>query len=335
MDALPDPKDVTFADERKLGIGGSDMPSLFNLPPYGCRRRLWYEKAGFEPDFDHDAATLARFRRGHDLEPFVAIEYLKATGRNIVLTSTLIVHPEHDYIRAHPDAWIIDPVGPDGILSIKTIGEATSRMIKKDPRQVLNWYMQLNYELAISGLKRGALCCWNVDRWAWEFYEDYQFDPKLAKEQFDDVDQFWHQYILDPDHDFPAPDKLPDGDQRCKSCRWRNTCRGDQQLDSGDGDRVQDAYLEMLAETYVDARERESAAQAEKEAAREEILAMTMGRKTTLVGGFKIGTRSGSSTSVDIAAFRKEMPEQFDKFKRETTYPVVTVSKIKGYSNEF
>lgn len=334
MDTLPDPRDVAFADERKRGIGGSDMGSLFNKPPYGCRRRLWYEKAGFAPDFDHDAATLARFRRGHDLEPFVALEYAKATGRNIVLTNTLIVDREHDYIRAHPDAWIIDPDGPDGILSIKTIGESTSRLIKKDPRLVLIWNLQLNYEIAISALKWGAIACWNVDRWAWEYHQDHQFIPQVAKEQFDAVDQFWHEYILDPVHDFPEPDKLPDGDTRCKSCRWRLTCKGEQHLDSGDGDRVEDAYLEMLAEIYVDARARASVADKEKKKAGEEIKDLLTVGFDALVGAYRVKIKAPTAR-IDTDSLRAAHPDIAEKFMKVGDEPSLDIRPIKGYSNEF
>src|SRR5262245_38151315 len=40
-----------FLEQRKLGIGGSDVAHLFNEPPYGCSRRLWLEKRGIPPDY--------------------------------------------------------------------------------------------------------------------------------------------------------------------------------------------------------------------------------------------------------------------------------------------
>ena len=51
-----------FLKERAEILGGSDMVHLLGLEPFGCQRRLCYDKSGIEPDFPEE--TNADMRRG-------------------------------------------------------------------------------------------------------------------------------------------------------------------------------------------------------------------------------------------------------------------------------
>ena len=63
-----------WLDERRKGIGGSDMADLFELPELGgCQRRLWYDKTNTPPDVPR--LPLLVMRRGQALEALAAAEY--------------------------------------------------------------------------------------------------------------------------------------------------------------------------------------------------------------------------------------------------------------------
>src|SRR3546814_13248868 len=57
-----------WAAHRRTARNASDAPALMGASPYCSRAELIRRKAtGIEPE--HDNATLARFQRGHDVEP--------------------------------------------------------------------------------------------------------------------------------------------------------------------------------------------------------------------------------------------------------------------------
>ena len=44
-----------FLQDRKQGVGGSDIASLFNIG-WGCKRRLFYDKTNTPEDFPRDSS---------------------------------------------------------------------------------------------------------------------------------------------------------------------------------------------------------------------------------------------------------------------------------------
>ena len=64
-----------FLADRLSGIGGSDVADVLSLEPWGCARRLYYEKRQVPPDYA-DESKEALFERGHVLEPLVAAKAL-------------------------------------------------------------------------------------------------------------------------------------------------------------------------------------------------------------------------------------------------------------------
>jgi hypothetical protein len=67
--------------ERKKAIGGSDIPHLVGLEPFGCQRRLWYDKKGVPEDFPQQ--TNRHMKRGSAMEEFAVTEYYETTARHV------------------------------------------------------------------------------------------------------------------------------------------------------------------------------------------------------------------------------------------------------------
>ena len=57
---------------RRKGIGGSDWQDVLGLDPWGCARRLWYDKRSTPHDFPR--RYTGAMKRGHKLEALVAEE---------------------------------------------------------------------------------------------------------------------------------------------------------------------------------------------------------------------------------------------------------------------
>jgi len=88
--------------ERKLGIGGSDMPIILGLSSYKTPYQLYLEKIG-EVESDYEETPLQYW--GHQLEGIVRDEFAK---RNNVTVETpdAVVHPVYDFLRGNVDGYI-------------------------------------------------------------------------------------------------------------------------------------------------------------------------------------------------------------------------------------
>lgn len=91
---------------RSLGIGGSDAGVLMGASPYKSRFSLWAEKTGtVETTFSGNEAT----DWGHALELPVAEMFAKVTNHAVVACPVTLAHPEHPFMQANVDFFIVEP----------------------------------------------------------------------------------------------------------------------------------------------------------------------------------------------------------------------------------
>lgn len=212
-----------FLAERKLGIGGSDVSSLFN-EGYGCRRRLWYDKTNAIPDFpreETDAMSLGKF-----LESWFADKYRRTTGRPVYSYDKPFVHPQHPELRDNLDRSVAHEDGRLGAQEIKAMGRAMFYKTKREGLPI-DYALQLQQGMlvphrvdgsamfdwgcfAIGCRDDGAIMHWDVQR-----------DEKIHKEIILAGQDFWRCV-----ENGPIPDALEPDDRRCQSCEFRVTCQG-------------------------------------------------------------------------------------------------------------
>lgn len=76
-EVLPPP--VSHDTMQRVGfLGGSDHNDIYDLPPYGCSRKLWYEKRGVAADYPREETPA--MLRGKRFEPFVVDEWVLRHG---------------------------------------------------------------------------------------------------------------------------------------------------------------------------------------------------------------------------------------------------------------
>ncbi len=99
-------------EQRKLGIGGSDMPVILGLSKYKTPYQLYLEKKGIISNSD-EMSQLQYW--GNRLEPIIRDEF---ADRNnvIIITLDTIIHPFYDFMRANIDGYIS---AWDAVLEVK------------------------------------------------------------------------------------------------------------------------------------------------------------------------------------------------------------------------
>lgn len=177
----------TFHRDRATGIGGSDIPVIMGVSPFGrTPLDIWKDKLGYgEP-----VTETAPMKRGTRLEPIAAEEFTKATGRSLSTGVELMRHPYRPYMIGHVDAKQTDPEGAlSGILEIKVPNIQTYLKYK---REGLADYitLQLQHYLSVSGAAWGTCWIWNAELWEGQ-HVDMQRDEQIINLIYDRAEKFW------------------------------------------------------------------------------------------------------------------------------------------------
>lgn len=107
--------------ERKSGLGGSDIAAVLGLSPYKTPLDVYLEKTGQrEPD---DISSVAAVEWGNRLEDVVAEKFADDTGLQVRRNNRLLVHREHPFLLANIDRQVVGkPLGLKCGLECKTAG---------------------------------------------------------------------------------------------------------------------------------------------------------------------------------------------------------------------
>ena len=189
-----------FSLDRSKYLGGSDIGAILGLSRFRSPLEVWMEKTGKEVK-KLDSLPL---RFGSFAESFVASEYSRSTGFDLIHDESIYVHPEHSYVSAHIDRFVLEngSSSPSRILECKTAnpfsagdwGEVGSDEVPMSYLCQCIWYM------AITDLNRIdlAVLFGNADFRIYEISRDLELESTiLQKASF-----FWNTYVL---HDVPPP----------------------------------------------------------------------------------------------------------------------------------
>lgn len=97
-------------EERKRGVGGSEMLAALGKDPRCSRLELYMRKVGELPDLDFSDNERVHF--GNVLEPVVRDEMARRLGHKIIVPHQTLHHPSAPIV-AHPDGWI--PATGEGV----------------------------------------------------------------------------------------------------------------------------------------------------------------------------------------------------------------------------
>jgi putative phage-type endonuclease len=106
-----------WLEDRKKGIGGSDVGTILGLNKWKSPYQLWLEKTG-QVVLEESESEPAYW--GNVLEEVVAKEFQERTGKKVRRRNQVFEHPLHPFLRANIDR---DIVGENAILECKTANQ--------------------------------------------------------------------------------------------------------------------------------------------------------------------------------------------------------------------
>jgi putative phage-type endonuclease len=184
-----------FSVDRTKYIGGSDIGAILGLSRFKTPLEVWMEKTGK----DVKKADSLPLRFGSFAESFVANEYSRATGFELLHDESAHIHPNHSYMSAHIDRFVLSAdqdKSPTRILECKTAspftssdwGEAGSDEVPMSYLCQCVWYM------AITGIEQCdlAVLFGNSDFRIYEITRDKALEEMVVEK----AATFWNDFIL-------------------------------------------------------------------------------------------------------------------------------------------
>lgn len=138
-----------FDERRRTGIGGSDAAAAIGISPWKTPFSLWLQKVGEEAETLHETEPM---RWGTLLEPIIAAEYARRTGRVLERNTEMLRHPNFGWMIAHLDATVI---GENRIVEVKTARDGRYWGPPGTDEVPMTYLMQAHHYLVITG---AAVC---------------------------------------------------------------------------------------------------------------------------------------------------------------------------------
>ena len=298
--------------DRTLAIGSSDMGSLFNLNPYGCQRRLWYEKRGVEADYPFLGNE--HTRRGTFFEPIIAEYYTQRTGVELVTLKEAqlpIKDKEYSFIAGRPDRLVKRDGAP---FEAKCPGRRAFAKVKTEGLNDEH-ILQIQHHIRVTNKEYGTaalLCAETVDF----LHFDLSRDNDMIQMIVGASREFWGKV-----QKAIEPDRLDPKDARCGKCEYRTMCQGQALLEAmpeGDGEIITDESFAPLVEQYFEAKTIVDDAGAYLEEVKGKIKEKMDKAQMAETSGARIYYRPITSKRVDAKALRAAHPQIAEKFTKES-----------------
>lgn len=131
-------------EERRHGVGASDVPAILGLDPYRSPLDVYLEKRGVLPAFTGNRFT----DWGNRLEPLIAAAYADAMPGAILSTCKTRRHPTVDWAFATPDrlvdtddaTWLLECKNR-GLFTASDFGEPTTDQVPDSVAAQCAWQM--------------------------------------------------------------------------------------------------------------------------------------------------------------------------------------------------
>jgi putative phage-type endonuclease len=190
-----------FTQDRTKYIGGSDIGAILGLSKFRTPLEVWMEKTTKKTK-QLDSLPL---RFGSFAEEFVASEYARATGFELLHDESIYIHPTHPMMSAHVDRFVLGNglnKPATRLLECKTANPfARGEWGEPSTDQVpMSYLCQCIWYMAITGIEQCdlAVLFGNSDFRIYEIARDMELEALVTEKAL----HFWNEYVL---KDIPPP----------------------------------------------------------------------------------------------------------------------------------
>jgi putative phage-type endonuclease len=303
---------------RNKGIGGSDIGAICGVSPFSSARQIYLKKTGqYDEATQQSSDSSERMLFGHLLEPIVANEFARRTGKLLVEAGATFAHKDYSWMRANVDRLIVDEDGvPYGILECKTTSEYNNDAWESG--DILMSYMyQLNWYMHILDLKYGAFACL-VGGNKFYHYEVFRNDDLINDVLVPKATEFWYDNVLA----LKEPE-LQAGDTDFANNTYAEVEKNSEITLTGDTENE-------LAGVVFECKAKIKELEATMEEAQNRLKDRLQDHEFGYCRDYTVRWSPRKQTRIDQDRLKKEFPDVYEKCKKEISYRVFTV---KGLEN--
>jgi putative phage-type endonuclease len=196
-----------WLEERKTGIGGSDIAAILGLSPWKTPLDVWLDKTG---QADDTVANEEAVRWGTLLEDVVAREYAERTESTVQRVRRILRHPAHEWAIGNIDRAIVAPgsrvrvagdggtlLGADGLLEVKTASAYKAGEWGRDGDEEavpLHHQAQVMWYLGITNLQWADVAALIGGQRM--VIRRIHRDDEVIKAMLERAHEFWHRHVL-------------------------------------------------------------------------------------------------------------------------------------------
>lgn len=295
---------------RSNGLGGSDIGTMLGLNANKSPYQLWLEKTGqIEAP---DISSKLQVQIGNELEDFVARLFEQESGMKVQRDNKTHYHKEHHFLLANIDRKI---VGEKALLECKTTGAFSANQWDEDEipasyiMQVQHYLNVLDYDYAYIAVIIG-----NHDFKFKRIERDQELIDMYTKEAI----KFWNENVLK--NVAPEIDGSPATKEALNLVDYEPL--NSLSILSSQKEKLVElgnvkAQIKELTQYQTEIENKLKNYMYENEA--DELLS----------DEFKVTWKETKRTSIDTKALKKEMPDVYEQYSKETTYKRFTVKENK------
>lgn len=294
---------------RQHSIGASDLDDVFGLD-YGCKRRLWYEKTGHEPDYPFRGNV--HTWRGKLLES-VGAELFEERAVCMLSDAHPLQHSEYPFITGTPDRIRYTNTKQEPV-EIKCPGLRAWNKIQYEGMPY-SYLLQLQQYIHLLNAEAGYFAILCIEK------EDgfLPFEVKRNDELIEVIIAaqvaFWEQV-----QQRIIPEELSDDDPRCPRCSYRATCKDAKLLDAMPEVGKIELRLDIAqpVDEYVAARDLAREADAYLEQTKEALKKALGSTQVAEVDGRRIYYKESTSYWWDVKKLAKERQELVQDYMKKS-----------------
>ena len=289
---------------RKQGIGGSDAAAVVGLSKWSSPLAVYADKLGIIPEREDNEAM----RQGRDLEAYVAERFMEQTGLKVRRENHILINEERPFMFANIDRRI---VGEDEGLECKTTS-VYNRTDFEGGDVPPEYYAQCQHYMAVTGWRVWHLAILVLNKGFYVFRverneEDIQALIKAEQE-------FWENNVL-----AGIPPEPLEHDSETLIKLYPNS---------------HDTYIPLygVSKELLELNEKKKAAKDLEE----EIKNLENRVKATLGDAgegsddnFIVTWKSQSRTSLDGTRLKKELPDVYETYSKESSFRVLRIKESK------
>lgn len=183
-------KPESWHEERRKGLGGSDMPAIMGVDKYRSPYDIYLDKIGMGPVIE----VTNPMRRGTILEPIIIDIYQEKTNRAVLRKPDSKTHPKVPHLKVNADGIIMQGKSAfkgNGILEVKCPGLHVFGQCLREG-MLKSYIIQLQHGINIWDMEWGSIAIFNAERWEL-FWIDMPRDDELIAEMEKRAGKFWER----------------------------------------------------------------------------------------------------------------------------------------------